>query len=234
MAVESKQNTRYAATVSGGKDSIAMSLRLWELGYKFTILSVFTEFEFPAIKQQVYKLIEVTKLPHIILKVPEGTWDKWFYGKIKRGKLKGEVRGVRFVLNKKRPYCWYKREAKEKFFYQYEPTFDKIFVGIRYDEQKRAKNNAKYEYPLITWKWTKKHVEKYLKQKNWWIKEYELFPHTGCYLCPYQTEKTWQKLKIHYPNLYNIALKYHLDNLKLIGIPIIPPKVLNQASLDVF
>ena len=68
------------ASVSGGKDSIAMALRLWELGCKFTIVSVFTEFEFPAIKQQVYKLVNLTDLPHIILETPKGTWDRWFYG----------------------------------------------------------------------------------------------------------------------------------------------------------
>ncbi|HDH45196.1 MAG TPA: hypothetical protein ENG66_07440 [Thermococcus sp.] len=62
------------ASVSGGKDSMAMALRLWELGHKFTIVSVFTEFEFPAIKQQVYKLIDLTGLPYIILETPKGTW----------------------------------------------------------------------------------------------------------------------------------------------------------------
>lgn len=218
------------ASVSGGKDSIAMALRLWELGYRFTIVSIFTEFEFPAIRQQVYKLINLTKLPHMIFETPKGTWDKWFYGKITRGKLKGQVRGVRFVLNKSLPYCWYKREAKDKIFRQVNKQFDVICVGIRYDEQKRIRNNPKIRYPLVEWKWTKREVEEYLKQKGFWIKEYDLFPHTGCFLCPYQMIKSWLNLKKHYPKLFNVALKYHEDNLILIGIPLIPQKVLKNET----
>ena len=213
------------ASVSGGKDSIAMALRMWEMGYKFTIVSVFTEFEFPAIKQQVYRLIETTGLPHIVLEVEKGTWDRWFYGKISKGKLKGEVRGVRFVLNKSLPYCWYKREAKDKLFRKINKQFDIIYIGIRYDERKRIRNNPKFRYPLVEWKWVKDDVEKYLKEKGFWIREYDLFPHTGCFLCPYQTKKAWLNLKTHYPELFKIALKYHLDNLRLIGLPLIREEV---------
>ena len=219
-------------SVSGGKDSIAMALRLWELGYKFTIVTVFTEFEFPAIKQQVYKLIDLTGLPHIILETPKGTWNKWFYGKITRGKLKGQVRGVRFVLNKRLPYCWYKREAKDKLFRKINKQFDIIYVGIRYDEKNRVRNKTKFKYPMVEWRWTKKDVEKYLKRKGFWIKEYELFNHTGCFLCPYQTKRAWLNLKKHYPELFKIALKYHQDNLKLVGIPIIPNSVDGQEVLN--
>ncbi|MCD6590886.1 MAG: phosphoadenosine phosphosulfate reductase family protein, partial [Candidatus Aenigmarchaeota archaeon] len=183
------------ASVSGGKDSVAMALRLWELGYKFTIVSVFTEFEFPAIKQQVYKLVKLTCLPHIILETPRGTWDKWFYGKITKGKLKGQVRGVRFILNKSLPNCWYRREAKEKLLRKVNERFDIVYVGIRYDERNRAKEKPKFKYPLIEWKWTERDVKRYLKEKCFWIREYDLFPHTGCFLCPYQTKKAWLVLK---------------------------------------
>ena len=220
------------ASVSGGKDSIAMALRLWELGYKFTIVSVFTEFEFPRIKQQVFKLIDLTGLSHIILETPKGTWDKWFYGKITRGKLKGHVRGVRFVLNKRLPNCWYKREAKDKLLRKINREFDIIYIGIKYDERNRVRKKPKFKYPLVEWKWTKKDVEKYLKEKGFWIKEYELFPHTGCFLCPYQTKRAWLNLKTHYPELFKIALKYHQDNLKLVGIPIIPNSVDGQEVLN--
>ncbi len=219
------------ASVSGGKDSIAMVLRLWELGYKITIVSVFTEFEFPAIKEQVYKLIDLTNLPHIILETPKGTWDKWFYGKIKKGKLKSQVRGVRFVLNKNLPYCWYKREAKDKVLREINKKFDKIFVGIRYDEKRRIRKRSKFEYPLVEWKWTKEDVKNYLRKKAFWIKEYYLFPHTGCFLCPFQTKKAWLALKTHYPELFEIALKYHYDNLKLVGIPIIPNGIEKQSEI---
>ena len=218
------------ASVSGGKDSIAMALRLWELGYKFTIVTIFTEFEFPAIKQQVRKLIDLTGLPHIILETPKGTWDKWFYGKITRGKLKGEVRGVRFVLNKKLPNCWYKREAKDKLLKQINEQFDTIYVGIRYDERNRIRKKPKFKYPLAEWKWTKQDVKNFLKQKGFWIKEYDLFPHTGCFLCPYQSKKAWLVLKTQYPKLFKIALKYHYDNLKLIGLSIIPDGIQSQKA----
>ena len=218
------------ASVSGGKDSIAMALRLWELGCKFTIVSVFTEFEFPAIKQQVYKLVNLTDLPHIILETPKGTWDRWFYGKITKGNLKGQIRGVRYVLNKKLPNCWYKREAKDKLFRKINKQFDIIYVGIRYDEKDRIRKKSKFKYPLYEWKWTRKDVKQYLKKKGFWIKEYELFPHTGCFLCLYQTKKAWLILKTYYPKLFQIALKYHKDNLKLTGIPIIPNECLQQKN----
>jgi len=219
------------ALVSGGKDSTAMALRLWELKHKFTIVSVFTEFEFPAVKQQVYKLIKLTNLPYKIYKVEKGTWNKWFYGKIKRGKLKGKVRGMR-ILNKGLPFCWYKREAKYKIFKKLNQQYDLLYIGIKYDEKHRAKNNPKFKYPLIEWKWTQKEVTAYLKQKDFWIREYDLFPHTGCFLCPYQSEKAWLKLKTNYPKLFKTAMKYHLDNLKLTGVPLIPDSVVNQEPIS--
>jgi len=78
-------------------------------------------------------------------------------------------------------------------------------------------------------------VEKeYLKEKGFWIKEYELFPHTGCFLCPYQTKKAWLILKTHYPELFKIALKYHCDNLKLVGLPIMPNEIPFQKALGEF
>ncbi|RLE45210.1 hypothetical protein DRJ16_00090 [Candidatus Woesearchaeota archaeon] len=210
------------ASVSGGKDSIAMALKLWETNHRFTIVSVFTEFEFPAIKHQVYKLIKLTNLPYKILETPKGTWNKWFYGKITKGKLKGQTRGVRFVANKKLPNCWYRREAKTKLLKRINEQFDIIYVGIRYDEKDRIRKKPKFKYPLVEWKWTKKDVKKYLKEKGFWIKEYGLFPHTGCFLCPYQTKKAWLTLKTHYPELFKIALRYHYENMKLVGLPIIP------------
>jgi len=221
------------ASVSGGKDSVAMALRLWELGYEFTIVSVFTEFEFPAVKRQVYRLVETTGLPHIILETPKGTWDKWFYGRITKGKLKGCVRGVRFVQNKSLPNCWYRREAKERLLRKVNERFDLICVGIRYDERSRMKKSPNFKYPLVVWRWDKKKVSRYLKEKGFWIKEYELFPHTGCFLCPYQTKKSWLVLKTHYPELFKIALKYHHDNLRLVGIPIIPDGIEEQKPLRV-
>lgn len=217
---------KIAAFVSGGKDSIAMALRLWKLDYKFTIVSIFTEFEFPAVKEQVYKLSKLTNLPSIILETPRGTWDKWFYGKITRGKAKGEIRGARFALTKRKPFCWYKREAKDKFFKKINKNFDLAYIGITADEKRRIRDNPKFVYPLTEWNWGESEIKDYLKEKGFWIKEYELFPHTGCFLCPYQSKKAWINLKLHYPELFKIAYKYHLDNLKLVGIPIIPKEVI--------
>jgi len=79
------------------------------------------------------------------------------------------------------------------------------------------------------------HHENYeiVERKLRWIKEYELFPHTGCFLCPYQTKKAWLILKTHYPELFKIALKYHHDNLRLVGIPIIPDGIEEQKPLRV-
>jgi len=38
-------------------------------------------------------------------------------------------------------------------------------------------------------------------------------------------------LKTHYPELFKIALKYHYDNLKLVGLPIIPNGIESQKTL---
>ena len=95
-----------------------------------------------------------------------------------------------------------------------------------------VRKKLKFKYPLVEWKWTKEDVKRYLKEKGFWIKEYDLFPHTGCFLCPYQTKKAWLVLKTHYPELFKIALRYHYDNLRLIGLPIIPNGIESQKAFE--
>ncbi len=198
---------------SGGKDSTAMLLRLLELGEQIDeIVFADTGFEFPELYEYIKRVEEYIGRKITILKPKKNLFEKWFYGKVVKGKHKGEYRGfpVRGLP------CWYSREAKVRPLERYQKKVDIVYVGIAFDEKHRvSKLNKKLKYPLIEWKWSELDCINYLKKKNMFNPLYQKFNRLGCYFCPNNNKQTLYSIWKYYPNIWEELKYWEKENKKL-------------------
>ena len=195
---------------SGGKDSTAMLLRMIELGEQIDgIISADTGFEYPEMYEYIDRIIKYINRDVTILKAESGLWDKWFYGKVTRGKYKGKQRGFPFVVNP----CWFSREAKIKPLQKAQHDADVVCVGIAFDESKRIKKtNPKIRYPLVEWGWTEQNCADYLEKKGLSNLLYQNLSRTGCWLCPKQSNQSLYFLWKYHPELWLKLKQYEQDS----------------------
>lgn len=74
------------------------------------------------------------------------------------------------------------------------------YVGIAYDEQKRARDK---QYPLIEWQMTEKDCLKYCYDRGFdWDGLYEHFTRLSCFCCPLQKINHLRNLYFYYPELW--------------------------------
>jgi 3'-phosphoadenosine 5'-phosphosulfate sulfotransferase (PAPS reductase)/FAD synthetase len=194
---------------SGGKDSTAMLLKLIENGEQIDeIVFADTGFEYPELYEYIKVIEKVIGRKITILNQDQGLFDKWFYGKITRGDMKGRVRGFPYVINP----CWYMRESKLLPLQKAQKGFDVIYVGIAYDEQNRIKNDPRIKYPLNEWKWTEQDCVNYLNKKGLLNPLYLNVARLGCWHCPYQSKSCLYVLWKNYPDLWIRLKKYEADS----------------------
>jgi 3'-phosphoadenosine 5'-phosphosulfate sulfotransferase (PAPS reductase)/FAD synthetase len=79
-------------------------------------------------------------------------------------------------------------------------------LGISYDEAHRIRQSPYNwqinEYPLVDKKITREQCKKIITKYGWSIP-----PKSGCYFCPFQSEKEWKELYFNYPDLYERAIQ---------------------------
>jgi len=210
---------------SGGKDSTAMLLRMIEMGEQIDeIIFVDTGFEYPEMYEYIEKIKKYINPDITILKAGEELWDKWFYEKVTRGKYKGMQRGFPFVVNP----CWFSREAKIKPLQKIQQNVDIVCIGIAFDEQNRVRENNKFRYPLIEWKWTEQDCAVYLEKKGMTNPLYRHLTRTGCWLCPKQSKHSLYFLWKYHPNLWLKLKQYEKDSPH--GFK--PNKTLNEYEIE--
>lgn len=205
---------KHIISFSGGKDSTAMLIRMLELNMEIDkIVFADTLFEFPELYVYIDKIEKFINRPITRLKPNKELWNKWFKGKITRGKLKGEVRGLPRVLFP----CYWSRESKIKPLTKIQGKDNISYIGIAYDEQKRISNNKNIRYPLNEWKWTEQDCIDYLNKKNLFNPLYVNFKRLGCWWCPKQSEASLFVLYKNYPELLDLMLVMESTNKKLTG-----------------
>ena len=203
---------KYIVSFSGGKDSTAMLLRMLELDMKVDeIIFADTGLEFPELYDYIKKVENY--IGRKVKFVNGITWDKWFYDKFTRGKLKGRIRGFPYVVNQ----CWGTRELKTKPLKKAQGKGNVIYIGITKDEERRTereeyKKDNKYRFPLVKWGWTEQKCKMYLKKKDMLNPLYEKFDRLGCWLCPKQSKNSLRVLLEDYPDLWEKLKQYEKDS----------------------
>jgi hypothetical protein len=205
MATNAKAPTRHILSLSGGKDSTALSIfmrnRIPEMEYVFCD----TEKELP----ETYEYLDRLEV---------------FLGKeIKRFKHDGK--GFDELLQARRGFLpsaqvrWCTEHLKIKPFEKY--VGDDLcysYVGIRADEPHRkgyisTKPNIIPQYPFIEANITKPDVFRILEESGLGVpKYYEWRSRSGCYFCFFQQRVEWVGLLENHPDLYERAKKYERED----------------------
>jgi len=202
---------------SGGKDSTAVLLKLYELNQldnKIILHISMQEWEHPEMLEHVEKVEKY--INHKIIKInvfENGPTEKMLNHIV--NKRDGTTQSGYWWCGKARWGTTYKMQAIERFYKQ----FDKVveYIGYATDEKapmrqgkiNRYRNNELENtvYPLVDWNMTEQDALKYCYNKGFdWGGLYELYDRVSCWCCQnnnlkelknmyeYEPEK-WLKLK---------------------------------------
>lgn len=201
----------YIASISGGQDSTAMTLRLLELGEKVDyILFTDTGYELPEMYEYIKKCDEFFKKKFnigITTIPPTTTIEEWAFTPYIEGENKGKLRGLPVAMGMS--YC-----TRELKIYQTQRFIKSLkielknatcYIGYVARETKRKCGNNGYKclYPLKEWGWNEPQVQQYLKEKSIYNKLYDDFSRTGCFCCPKQRIDSWKVIYNKYPKQWD-------------------------------
>ncbi|MFR5875286.1 MAG: phosphoadenosine phosphosulfate reductase family protein [Eubacterium sp.] len=195
---------KYVVSLSGGKDSTAMLLRLIEekcpIDY---IIFCDTGLEFPQMYEHIDKLEKYIGRPIIRLK-PEHDFEYYFFiyhPKRKNPELE-KYDGMSWGGPRNR-WCtaMLKKRVLDAYFKDLKKDYEIIeYIGIAADEPHRVKDAC---YPLVEWNMTEKDCLAYCYERGFtWSGLYEIFHRVSCWCCPLQSLDELRKLRKHFPELW--------------------------------
>jgi 3'-phosphoadenosine 5'-phosphosulfate sulfotransferase (PAPS reductase)/FAD synthetase len=200
---------KYIATISFGKDSVAMVDLLLKNNYPLDYIifaDTFAEFkEVYEYKKKIEKYLKEKYNKKVITIQPDTTFEEWVFGVVrkKNAKKKGYIRGIPTINTP----CYWKREAKvkptERWIKENIKDDYRMYLGYTTDEIKRIQKDDKYLYPLIyDFKMSEKDCLEYTKKINLYNPLYDYFNRTGCSFCPYQKKKSMYQIYKHFPETW--------------------------------
>ena len=214
--------SKYVASISFGKDSLAMLIKIKELGMPLDEV-IYCDIRFDEdISGEMPKMAEFIPKAKKILKEKYGitvrhltykkTFKEQFYTIKQRGKHIGDNYGFPFVIGawcnsrlKMEPIKAYLRE-------QTEPIIQ--YVGIAYDELKRYErlDHETHIAPLYDLKITEKEAMEICREAGLLSPIYEDSFRGGCWFCPKQRLSQLEFLYNTYPELWSILKGMEKDS----------------------
>lgn len=196
---------KHIAMLSGGRDSTAMVIKMLQEKMPVDyIIFTDTQNEFPDMYKYIHKVdayIYRKFNKRITIIHTKKTFNDWAKGKIKKGVRKGMVRGIPMVTVP----CFWKRDSKvrpfEYFLKENGITEYTQYIGYTYFEKNRA--NVKDEnqrFPLIEFKMCAADVDRLLESVDLINPLYKRFNRTGCFFCPYMSNRAFYLVKKFHPS----------------------------------
>jgi len=195
---------KYIATISGGKDSTVMCDLLLKNGYPVDeIIFADTLMEFEDMYLYIDKLKEYFKARYgksITVLKPDSDFKEWCFGTITRGEREGRVRGIPTVDG---GVCYWRREAKVKPLDKYLKNTKIVkYIGFTLGEDRNVDDTdfVVHKYPLRDdFKMTEEDCKAYLINQEMENPLYRHFNRTGCFMCPFQSDKSFYETYKNYP-----------------------------------
>lgn len=204
---------KYIASISFGKDSLAMLIKILELGLPLDEV-IYCDIKFdknisgemPLMADWIPKAEEILKkqfgitVRHLTYK---RTFKEQFYTIKKKGNHIGDIYGFPFTIG-----AWCNSRLKIEPVKQYIKSIndDVIqYVGIAYDEPKRYErlNHQTHIAPLYDLRITEKEAMDICKKYNLLSPIYETSFRGGCWFCIKQRLSQLKYLYENYPTLWN-------------------------------
>ena len=199
---------KYIASVSFGKDSLAMLLKLIENNQPLDEVVFYnTGMEFECIynlRDKILPILEKHNIKYIELK-PQNTFEYTMFEKPVKNKNGTIGKGYSWCGGRCRWGTTEKLKAIEKYCkgnYEY--------VGIAYDEQNRLNKERKGNkiFPLTEWKMTEKDCLNYCYKKgyNWnedGIELYSILDRVSCWCCCNKNLKELENYYRYLPKYWN-------------------------------
>ena len=213
---------RYIASVSFGKDSLAMLLNLIEKKYQLDeVIFYDTGMEFKAIydiRDKVRILLKDLDIKYTELKPEIPFIDKML--NIEVHKRDGSIQfGYGLCGGRCRWGTTEKNKIIERYLKENYGQDYKEYIGIAYDEMTRIeKERNKHKLlPLVDWKMTEKNCLEYCYSKGFYWEEngirlYDVLDRVSCWCCGNKNKKELENMRLYLPGYY---LKY-IDLLKKI------------------
>lgn len=212
-----EDKTLYIATISGGKDSVAMVDLLLKNNYPVDYI-VFndTKLEFKEMYEYMEKVKKYIKEKYdkeiITLKSEKELFKDIIFGRISKRskKWEGYIRGTGFYSPYPQ-YCLWRRDGKVNIFNKWLRSIlkkhntkkYKLYIGFTLDEVKRKSKDKNILYPLIDdFKMTEKCCLEYTKKIGLYNPLYNYFNRTGCSICPFTKKADIYKLYKYFPELF--------------------------------
>lgn len=203
---------KYIASVSFGKDSLAMLLMLIEKNYKLDeVIFYDTGMEFQAIydtRDKVKALLKELNIKYTELK-PEMTFiDKML--NIEVHKRDGSIQfGYGLCGGRCRWGTTEKNKTIERYLKEQYGQDYKEFIGIAYDEEARIEKerNEHKLLPLVDWKMTEQHCLEYCYNSGFYWEEngvrlYDILDRVSCWCCANKNKKELENMRIYLPDYY--------------------------------
>lgn len=195
---------KYIVSLSGGKDSTAMLLRLFEEKRPVDmILFCDTDLEFPQMYDHIDKLERYIGKPITRLKA-KYPFELYFYEYHPKRKnpILEQYNGMSWPGPHNR-WCTgiMKTRIVDAYLKEFREEYDLVeYVGIAFDESERMHDK---EYPLVEWKMTEKDCLAYCYERGFdWGGLYEIFNRVSCWCCPLQPLEELRKLRRNFPELW--------------------------------
>lgn len=204
-----EKQVKHIVSLSGGKDSTAMLLRMLEEGMPVDIiLFCDTGLEFEGMYRHIEKLEKYIGIPITRLKSQQ-PFEYLFFEHMPRRK-NPELTGRKgyswggprnrwcTAMLKTRIIDRYLRELSKEYTL-------KQYIGIAADEAHRVRD---FNYPLVDWGMTEADCLAYCKERGFdWDGLYDIFHRVSCWCCPLQSYDELRKLRRHFPELWE-RLRY--------------------------
>lgn len=210
------------ASCSFGKDSLAMLIKIKELGMPLDEV-IYCDIRFDdKISGEMPLMAEWIPTAEQILQDKFGivvkhltykkTYKEQFYTVKQKGGRTGQIYGFPYTIG-----AWCNSKLKIKPIREYMRSIDdKViqYVGVAYDEPERYArlNHTTHIAPLYDLKITEKEAMEICKQHNLLSPIYESSFRGGCWFCPKQSKKQLKYLYDNYPQFWNKLIELEQDS----------------------
>ena len=207
---------KYIASISFGKDSLAMLLLLLAKNEKLDeVIFYDTGMEFQSvydIRNRIVTILKERNIKYTELK-PKYSFEYMMFDKSVKHRDGTYSNGYSWCGGRCRWGTTEKNKTISKYLREYYRNDYREYIGIAYDEQKRIVNDEHKLYPLIDLNMTEKDCLHYCYDKGYFWEEdgirlYDILDRVSCWCCANKNLRELQNYYKYLPNYWNCLKEF--------------------------